>query len=300
MSRLRTLKPGFFVDEDLAECSPLARLLFAGLWTIADRDGRLEDRPKRIKVQTLPYDECDVDTLLWELAGHGFIIRYEVSGDRFIAVPTWHKHQSPHVNEAASTIPAPEEHGASTVQAPKQHSPSCLGSCLGSGILEQDNGVQEEHLPSTATEDVAVVCAEDFEQWWTTFGKLGSKADARELYRWWRAHGADREQLLAAAVAYRAHCSATDCKMQHARTFLAKKPDRWREWATGEDHGTMDVTSAARVNDIAAAMLLPGGLLEGRHGRSRYPGNGGRPAGVAAGGTDARRGLPTGELADGE
>ncbi|HEY0297206.1 MAG TPA: helix-turn-helix domain-containing protein [Bordetella sp.] len=31
MARARTLKPGLFKNETLAECSPLARLLFAGL-----------------------------------------------------------------------------------------------------------------------------------------------------------------------------------------------------------------------------------------------------------------------------
>ena len=48
MARARNIKPGFFANENLAECDPLARLLFAGLWCLADREGRLEDRPKRI------------------------------------------------------------------------------------------------------------------------------------------------------------------------------------------------------------------------------------------------------------
>ena len=101
MSRIRLIKPGFFLDDELAECSPLARLLFAGLWTIADRQGRIEDRPKRIKTETLPYDQCDIDKLLDELAnpprGTGFIVRYSIGGERYIAIPSWQKHQSPHV-----------------------------------------------------------------------------------------------------------------------------------------------------------------------------------------------------------
>ena len=48
MARARILKPGFFANELLAEIHPYGRLLFAGLWTLADREGRLEDRPKRI------------------------------------------------------------------------------------------------------------------------------------------------------------------------------------------------------------------------------------------------------------
>jgi hypothetical protein len=65
--RIRTIKPGFFTHEEIAELSPLARLLFIGLWCMADVAGRLEDRPKRIKIEILPYDKADADALLNEI-----------------------------------------------------------------------------------------------------------------------------------------------------------------------------------------------------------------------------------------
>lgn len=107
MARARNIKPGFFQNDLLAEIDPLGRLLFAGLWTIADRAGRLEDRPKRIKAAVLPYDNCDLDNLLNELAKRGFILRYEVGGEQFIEVQNFVKHQNPHCKEPESTIPAP-------------------------------------------------------------------------------------------------------------------------------------------------------------------------------------------------
>jgi hypothetical protein len=98
MRRIRSIKPDFFLDEDLGELSPLHRVLFAGLWTLADRDGRLEDRPRRIKVEILPYDDCDVDALLSDLAskrcnGHRFIIRYRVNDQQIISITNFRKHQ---------------------------------------------------------------------------------------------------------------------------------------------------------------------------------------------------------------
>src|SRR5574340_637434 len=119
--RARNLKPGFFKNEALAECSPLARLLFAGLWCLADREGRLEDRPKRIRAELLPYDDGSVEGLLAELHGVGFIVRYAAAGGRFIQVVNFGKHQNPHCKKQASTIPAPDMYGASTVQAPDMH-----------------------------------------------------------------------------------------------------------------------------------------------------------------------------------
>lgn len=106
--RTRNIKPGFFKNEYLSECDPLARILFEGLWCLADREGRLEDRPKRIKNEILPYDDCNVDELLNQLANNKekFIIRYEIHGDKYIQITNFMKHNNPHKNEMPSEIPA--------------------------------------------------------------------------------------------------------------------------------------------------------------------------------------------------
>lgn len=119
MARTRMLKPGFFTNDTLAALPPIARLLFAGLWGIADREGRLEDRPTRIKAEVLPYDRANVDELLAKLQSSGFVVRYEVEGERYIQIRNFARHQSPHVKEPTSTIPAPPctgESGSSTGQ----------------------------------------------------------------------------------------------------------------------------------------------------------------------------------------
>ena len=108
------------MSEGLASCSIHSRLLFIGLWCMADRSGRLEDRPLRIKAELFPYDNCDIEAMLEELAGKkdcdgtpSFILRY---GDkkRYIQIVNFLKHQTPHIKEQASIIPAPDMHGAST------------------------------------------------------------------------------------------------------------------------------------------------------------------------------------------
>ena len=114
MARARLLKPSFFTNDRLAELPPVGRILFAGLWCIADREGRLEDRPTRIKAEILPYDRANVDALLGGLETAGFIERYESEGHRYIQVLAFAKHQSPHMREPVSTIPAPGEHCAAT------------------------------------------------------------------------------------------------------------------------------------------------------------------------------------------
>lgn len=116
MARSRNIKPGFFTNEDLVELDFATRLLFAGLWTQADRDGRLEDRPKKLKMAIFPADNVDVDAMLASLHGAKLIVRYEVNGVQYIRIPSWSKHQNPHHTEKASEIP--EDNGGLTVKAP--------------------------------------------------------------------------------------------------------------------------------------------------------------------------------------
>ena len=140
MKRTRQINPGFFTNDELADITPLGRLLFAGLWVIADREGRLEDRPKKIKAEILPYDNCDVDDLLNQLQNAGFIKRYKVDIPRtdqgntmdtpkadvgIIQVVNFTKYQHPHRNESASTLPPPTaesrmESGSAEVESQEQ------------------------------------------------------------------------------------------------------------------------------------------------------------------------------------
>lgn len=138
MARARNIKPSFFTNLELGECDPIARLLFIGLWCIADRQGRLEDKPKQIKIQTIPYDNADCDYLLKQLHDNGFIYRYSDKGKSYIQINNFLKHQNPHMKEKESEIPPPfssdielienkeeiqeqEKHSASIVQEQEKH-----------------------------------------------------------------------------------------------------------------------------------------------------------------------------------
>ncbi len=150
MARARNIKPAFFSNDQLADIHPLGRLLFIGLWTIADREGRLEDRPKRIKAEVLPYDDCNVDSLLNALDEHEFILRYESGGRRYIQILAFKKHQNPHTKESESTIPAPCKHSTSTVQeqGKAQPLPEQAGLIPDSLLLIPDSGLPSTDLSS--------------------------------------------------------------------------------------------------------------------------------------------------------
>ena len=106
--RSRTLKPSFFHNEHLAECSPMARLLFTGLWCLADCNGCIENRPKRIKAHIFPFDNCDIEQLLAELGREEYelLVFYSVEGRNYIHIKNFCKHQRCHHQEE-QTCPTP-------------------------------------------------------------------------------------------------------------------------------------------------------------------------------------------------
>lgn len=114
MARARNIKPAFFTNDELVELPMATRLLFIGLWTLADREGRLEDRPKKIKMEVFPADDVNVDEALSTLVSSAFIQRYRVEDTGYIQVINFSKHQRPHSNETPSTIPPPAKGGTKT------------------------------------------------------------------------------------------------------------------------------------------------------------------------------------------
>ena len=135
MARARNIKPGFFTNEDLVELDFATRLLFVGLWTVADRDGRLQDRPKKIKIDVFPADNLDIDAMLQALHNGGFINRYEVNGGKFIQITNWTKHQNPHHTEKASDIPSLNGDVTVKAQLRPESTQKQDGECLADSLI---------------------------------------------------------------------------------------------------------------------------------------------------------------------
>lgn len=114
MARIRTIKPEFFTSDDVCALSPLARLLYVGLWCEADREGRFVWAPRTFKRRYLPEDDCNIDAICEELRDAGLVALY---GDTLAHIPTFSKHQHVNPREAASTLPPPDGDASGTRQA---------------------------------------------------------------------------------------------------------------------------------------------------------------------------------------
>ena len=131
MARIRTIKPEFWTSDQVVSVSPLARLLFIGLWNFADDQGVHPASPLRIKLQIFPGDnikEEKIKELLKELLSNNLLTIYEAEGKPFFFITGWHhqkiakktaKHPPPQVPVqeqcATSTVPVQEQYCTSTV-----------------------------------------------------------------------------------------------------------------------------------------------------------------------------------------
>jgi hypothetical protein len=95
MARIRSIKPEFWTNERVMECSMNARLLFIGMWNFADDLGRLALSARTIKAQILPSDDISSENILGmvgELLRNGLVLKYEVEGREYLQIVGW-QHQ---------------------------------------------------------------------------------------------------------------------------------------------------------------------------------------------------------------
>lgn len=182
--RARGIKPSFFTDEAVVDLAFETRLLFIGLWCQADREGRLEDRPRQLQIQLFPCDQVDVEAMLGDLDAAGLIKRYESGGARYIQVVNFAKHQRPHSKEVDSVIPAPDasapkgnsnitevsaEHDLGSGEPGKGEGEHALTPDCGPLSPEENILSDETPDPPTRRSSKAVLIRARFEHWRATF-----------------------------------------------------------------------------------------------------------------------------------
>ncbi|WP_112205431.1 DnaT-like ssDNA-binding domain-containing protein [Kluyvera cryocrescens] len=127
MARIRTVKPEFWTDEKVVECSIPARLLFIGLFNFANDMGCLERSPKRLKMQIFPADSLDCEALIHELISHGLLTEYAVGDVCYLQIKGFLKHQK--INRPSATkIPLPPEFTEHKAKKEGKAAPSQGGS----------------------------------------------------------------------------------------------------------------------------------------------------------------------------
>lgn len=234
--RARNIKPGFFRNDQLAEVAPEARLLFIGLWLMADREGRLEDRVKRIKMEVFPADNYDVDELLATLVASELIQRYEVDNKQIIQVVNFAKHQRPHVNEVASILPKRPDNYTKAASGHNQGTndfalnPSSLNP--ESLILNPESLTQAPLATLVASEDEIFGHMSRIRSLYPKAARMGWIAAEKKIRLIVENRISSWQQITAGVERYRDYCQATGREAQNPVGFFSDQDKPWLEpWA---------------------------------------------------------------------
>ena len=117
MAKIRGIKPETWTDDKFVQLSPLARLLFIGMWNLACDNGHVEDNAVQLKIRLLPMDSCKIPALVDEMVNTGQVERHE----GYIKVIKLSEHQ--HIDMRWLSICEWCEKDPNTVYEPAQKKP---------------------------------------------------------------------------------------------------------------------------------------------------------------------------------
>ncbi|KKN32684.1 hypothetical protein LCGC14_0811450 [marine sediment metagenome] len=203
MARSRNIKPGFFKSEQVADCSDGARLLFIGLWILADYRGVLEWRARKVKAELFSYDENrDMETLISELETQQLISILEQNGKRFVCIREFSKYQNPHKNECDSGSPLPnptefqdksrtERHDSRAEREDSDPNPAdSLILIPDSLIPDPDSLIERSLISMKPRKQRKNIYSKEFEEFWAISPKTGTKLEA---FQAWQVLDPDKE-----------------------------------------------------------------------------------------------------------
>lgn len=203
MARIRSIKPEFCVSEQLAECSPNARLVFVLMWMFCDDQGIHPAKPKTLKAEIFPMDDFTGEQVAgWvgELVSAGLLNEYVVGTESYWIVTGWGKHQK--IDKPSAKHPRPlAEDSPSPLRIVAEPSPPESSRVEGKG--EEGRSPKGSRLPPDwrlSTEQIewavgaqpswdaehALRVGEAFRDYWTArAGREAFKVDWNATWRTW-------------------------------------------------------------------------------------------------------------------
>lgn len=163
-ARIRTLKPEVWQDEKVVDLSRDARLLFVGLITMADDEGRLRAPTAGILGHVFPHDDDAVTflaTWLDEIVTAGLILRYRNNDKPYIAFRHWRRHQK--INRPTkSTLPPPPNRSVARENAvPADHGAITEVSVNVHGEITEDSSPRAQARVPIRSVPIPSVVAKD-------------------------------------------------------------------------------------------------------------------------------------------
>lgn len=174
MARKRMIDPNIWQSEDFSHLSVLARLVFIGLFSNADDEGRGRAKPNYIKSTLFPYDAdmrvTDIERALSEISSHMSVAFYSHNQKEYYCLTHWDKWQRvdrpqksliPAFGEGSELIRGtPGEDSAKTCRTPGEDPADARGTIAPNRSKENKSKENEDKNNAGAYEEALVAFLE--------------------------------------------------------------------------------------------------------------------------------------------
>ncbi len=211
MARKRMIDPSIWTDEGMADLTPRQQLLYIGLFSNADDEGRMKASPAALRLtlptlySAVPTAEIAEDTAA-VVGAMRRLIRYEVDGRTYIAFRNyrqWQRIDKP----SASILPEPPEEREDSMSVPGVFDDSseservAFTPSIEEVKLREERGEETPPTPQGAREptplrrrEMPEAQQEQFDRFWRAYPRRQAKAEA---LRWWQRARPDPEIVTA-------------------------------------------------------------------------------------------------------
>lgn len=267
MARIRSIKPEIWEDELFGRLDPPTQLLFIGLISHADDDGRQRGAVEKIGAAFWPYHRTpddEIDERLSSLEEAGLIIRYVVDRQAYIQIVGWSKHQRVD-KRTPSKLPPPEKipdapeniredstKSAETAlqsEAGNFREDSCTDQDQGSRIKEEDQRVSRARarLPEIFDELVDL---------WPKRLYAGHRGEVQER---WMALGPPDEALAEKILEHaRRECDERGWQPGDVNHHTCPQLAAWLHGRSWESAKAAKLAAAGSTADLAAQLMKSG------------------------------------------
>lgn len=202
MSRIRSIHPDIWTDENFVALSPLARLFLIGIWNECDDHGVFVWSPLQLKMRLLPMEGGDPNKWLFELVDAGFVLAFSSAGKQYGAVKNFMRFQRPNKpkfkhplsKEIARFVGCEDAEGIEGITEPLPNHSRTTPEPVSLG--EEGRGGEEELAPNgaCASGDAPELRPEHVQERWNVVAKRIGRPCIRDLTP-------ERRQLVRARIA---------------------------------------------------------------------------------------------------
>lgn len=233
------IDPEFFLDDEIAELNFQTRLLYIGLWGLADDAGVIEERIRYIKAQIFPYDDFitdDIFQMIEKLIDYRKLVRYEVTGRSYLFLLNFHQHQN--LDKPTRSYPLPENLDDLVGE---EKAEKISNFPLKKGVIKHFRRAVDEQSTSSPPErnrkeiEKKRNIRDFFEKFWEIYPKRnGKRIGKAEALRYLQSKITDEEfSLILQAV--QNYASSTGCRNGYAKDAIRfLRNDFWRDWIDPE------------------------------------------------------------------